>query len=434
MSEIRIPTIRLPHLDATPLPPVRRVKLHHEMGTPVEDIDGAVAHALATAPRLAALSPGAEVAITAGSRGIAGLPQVLRIIVRELSARGLKPFLVPAMGSHGAGTAEGQLGVLAKLGITPESIGAPIRSSMETVLLGHTPEGVPARMDRHAATADAIVLVNRVKSHTSFDRTIESGLVKIIAVGLGKAEGARNVHMLGARGLRDILPALARIGLQKAPIACGIALVENPKKELVVVEGILPERLFETEERLLRQAKSLLAKLPFDQIDVLVVEQLGKDISGAGMDYAVIGRTDLRGMPNPPTPFVHKLAALGLSKGAGGNGMGLGVADYSTRRVIEQLDLEAMYLNAITATYIEKARLPVILADDAQAIKASCATAWRLDPENARLCIIKSTLHLDEILVSPTLATDLDGNPKAETIGADEPIAFDAEGYLTTRV
>jgi hypothetical protein len=434
MSSPSFPAIRLPHLDQVPLPAVRRARLAHPRGEVVRDPEAVVARALEGAERLAALPQGARVAIAVGSRGIAAIPAIVRAVVAGLHERGLVPFVVPAMGSHGGGEAESQKRLLAGLGVTEEAVGCPVRATMETRVLGHTEDGIPCHIDRHAAEADAIVVVNRVKSHTSFPRDVESGLTKMVAVGLGKAEGARNVHKLGGPGLQDVLPALAAIAIEKAPIAFGIAVVENADKDLVAVEGAAPESFLEADARLLRLAKSLLPRLPFSQLDVLAVEVLGKNISGAGMDYAVIGRTDLRGYPNPETPFVHKLTVHGITPESHGNGMGVGVADYTTKAVADALDLEAMYLNAVTATYIEKARIPVVLADDAQALKAACATCWRLDPENARLALIRSTLHLDEILVSQPLADELASDDRATIVGEPEPIRFDGDGTLTTRV
>jgi hypothetical protein len=428
------PVVRLPHLDAVPLPPVMRVRLHHPEGPPpVGDLGAAVRQALAGRRRLDALPPGASVAVAVGSRGIARIDEVAAHAVAALRERGFAPFVVPAMGSHGGGTAEGQAAVLAKLGVTEARVGAPIRATMETVDYGATPDGIRCKFDRHAAGADAVVPIARVKSHTSFDRPVESGLTKMVAVGLGKQEGARNVHLLGPRGYTEVLPALARIALDHAPIACGIALVESARKQLVVVEGVEPEDFAAADERLLRVAKSLLARLPFEQIDALIVEQLGKEISGAGMDYAVMGRTDIRGIPNPPRPFVHKIAVLGLSEATGGNGVGLGVADFTTLAVANALDLTAIYMNSVTATMVEKARIPVVLPDDATAVRATVATCWRADPENARLCVIRSTLHLGEILVSPGLFGDLAGDARAEVLSDPAPLAFDGDGRLVTR-
>lgn len=427
------PVVELPHLRDVPLPPLMQVRLAQPTDPPVADIAASVDAELKKSARLAGLPPEAQVAVAVGSRGVAQIDRLARATVRYLRDRGLVPFIVPAMGSHGGGTAAGQTDVLAHLGVTEESVGAPVCATMDVVHYGEMAEGVPTAFDRIAAAADAIVLLARVKPHTSFDRAIESGLTKMVAVGLGKAEGARNVHRLGARGLSEIMPALAKIALNNAPIAYGLAVVEDAAHELVTIEGVEPEDFDTADTRLLQRAKSLLARLPFDQIDVLVVEQVGKEISGAGMDYAVTGRTDLRGVANPPKPFVNKLVALGLTEATAGNGVGLGVADYTTRAAANGLDLKAMYMNVITSSFIEKARVPIVLATEQAAVQAALATCWRLDPENARYCQIRSTLHLDRVLLSPSLYADIAGTPGVEQLSEPAPLRFDEAGGLRDR-
>ena len=313
------PEIHLPHLADTPIPPMLRVRLTHPKGGPIADIAGAVDEALARSKRLADLPSDASVAVAVGSRGIAHIPEVVAAAVHHLKQRGFAPFIVPAMGSHGGATAEGQAGVLAHLGVTEQTVGAPIRATMETVEYGATLHGIPCRFDKNAAEADAVLCINRVKSHTSFDRPVESGLTKLIAVGLGKQVGAQNVHRLGPRGYVEVLPQLARIAIDNSPIAYGIALVENADKQLVVIEGVEPDSFAAADERLLKVAKTLIARLPFEHVDGLIVEWIGKEISGAGMDPAVVGRVGIRSVPDPGKPFVNKLAVLGVTEDSYGN-------------------------------------------------------------------------------------------------------------------
>jgi hypothetical protein len=428
------PEVRIPHLADIPIPPMLRVRLAHPAGEPVADIGAAVDEALVGSRRFADLQTGARVAVAVGSRGIAHIPEVVAAAVRHLKERGFAPFIVPAMGSHGGATAEGQAGVLAHLGVTEATVGAPIRATMETVGYGATMHGIPCRFDKNAAEADAVLCINRVKSHTSFDRPIESGLTKLIAVGLGKQVGASNVHRLGPRGYTEVLPALARIAIDHAPIAYGIALVENANKQLVVVEGVEPDDFAATDERLLKLAKSLTARLPFERVDGLIVEWIGKEISGAGMDPAVVGRVGIRSIPDPGKPFVNKLAVLGVTEDSYGNAVGLGNADYTTVKVANHIDLLPMYMNSITAAGTESARIPAVLADDRTVFQAVVATCWRSDPENARLCQIRSTLYLNEILVSPALFADIEGRAEAERRSDPAPLQFSAAGDLLTRV
>ncbi|HSA80607.1 MAG TPA: DUF362 domain-containing protein [Geminicoccaceae bacterium] len=428
------PEVHLPHLKDVPIPPMLRLRLTHPKSDAIADVAGAVDEALARSRQFADLRGGASVAVAVGSRGIAHIPKVVAAAVRHLRQRGFEPFIVPAMGSHGGATAEGQAGVLAHLGVTEASVGAPIRATMETVEYGATLNGIPCRFDRNAAEADAVLCINRVKSHTSFDRPVESGITKLIAVGLGKQAGAQNVHRLGPRGYTEVLPALARIAIEHAPIAFGIALVESADKELVVIEGVEPERFAATDERLLKLAKSLAPHLPFEQLDGLIVELIGKEISGAGMDPAVVGRVGIRSVPDPGKPFVNKLAVLGVSEDSYGNAVGLGNADYTTRKVANGVDLMPMYMNSITSGGTEGARMPAVLPDDRTVLKAMVATCWRSDLENVRFCQIRSTLHLHEILISPSLLTELEGRSDVQRLSDPAPLQFSAAGELLTLV
>ncbi|MBR71794.1 MAG: DUF2088 domain-containing protein [Rhodospirillaceae bacterium] len=426
------PEIRLPMAEKEPLPGVLRVRLKHPDAPAIREIRTAVRNLLNRSKRFSDLDPGSRIAITCGSRGIKAKPEVVRTSVEWMHERGFKPFIVPAMGSHGGGSAEAQTTLLKELGYTEETMGCPIKATMEVVQKGVTSQGVPVYFDRFAADADAVLVVNRVKQHTSFPRDIESGIVKMVSIGLGKAEGARLVHRLGPKGYAEVLPEWARIAIDNSPIAYGIGIVENSRHDAVIIEGAEPEDFHDVDSRLLINAKELLPKLPFSQIDVLVVETLGKNISGSGMDPAVSGRAEIRGQDNPKKPFVHKLVILGVTPESHGNGLGVGAADFTTKAVVDGLDLYAMYLNATTATSVEKVRLPPALADESQAIRAAVASSWRLDGENARLCIIRSTLYLDEILISPSLAAELGTND--ELISDIMEIEFDSSGKLLTRV
>ncbi len=425
------PTIRLPQFADETVPPVALVRLRHATAPALADVPGATLAALEGSRRLPALARGARVAIGCGSRGIQCKPTVVKTVVAWLKGRGLEPFIVPAMGSHGGARAEGQTQLLAELGFTPETMGCPIEATMEVVQLGVTAQGAPVWFDKHAAAADAVIVVNRVKAHTSFEREVESGLTKMVAIGLGKAKGARLVHRLGLRGYLEALPESARIAIAKAPLAFGIAIVENAAKAPSIIQGAEPEAFYATDARLLPEAKRQVPRLPFQQIDVLVVEQLGKNISGIGMDPAVTARNDIRGRDNPPTPFVHKLVALGLTPETHGNGLGVGMADFLTKALADELDLYAMYMNSCTATFVERVRIPPVMADDKAAIQAAVGTCWRLDGAEARLCIIRSTLALDHALLSPNLAAELDG--AGEIVAAAEPLRFDEAGRLLTR-
>lgn len=427
------PKVDLPHLADMPLPMMQIAKLHHPRSDAITDVEVAVDGVLAKSNRLGGLPDGASVAIAVGSRGIAGIQKVVAATVAHLKQRAFIPFIVPAMGSHGGATAEGQEAMLAHLGITESSTGAPVHATMETVDYGSTMQGIACHFDKYAAEADAVICINRVKSHTSFDRPVESGLTKLVAVGLGKQAGAQNVHRIGPRGYTEVLPALARIALDQSPVAFGVALVENADKQLIAIEGAEPEEFEKVDERLLKRAKSLLARLPFDQIDGLIVEKIGKDISGSGMDPAVVGRVGIRTIPDPDKPRVTKLAILGVSEESDGNAVGLGNADYTTCQVVNGIDLLPMYMNSITATGTEGARIPAVMPDDLTMLRAMVATSWQADFEQVRFCQIRSTLHLHKILISPALAKDIEGRSDVEILSDPKPLDFTMEGALITR-
>jgi hypothetical protein len=426
------PLIRLPMAETEPLPSVFRVRLKHPDAPAIENIRKVVRNSLNASKRFSNLSQGSHVAITCGSRGIKAKPSVVRASVEWMKERGFKPFIVPAMGSHGGGSAEGQTTLLDELGYSERSMDCPVKATMEVVQKGITSQGVPVYIDRYASEADAVLVINRVKQHTSFPRNIESGIVKMVSIGLGKAEGARLVHRLGPVGYSEVLPEWASIAIDNSSIAYGLGIVENSKHEAVIIRGAEPENFHDIDSQLLISAKKLLPRLPFSQIDVLVVQTLGKNISGSGMDPAVTGRAEIRGKDNPEKPFIHKLVILGVTQESKGNGLGIGAADFTTKAVVDNLDLYAMYLNATTATSVEKVRIPPVLADESQAIRAAVASSWRLDGENARLCIIRSTLNLDEVLVSESLALEL--GEQDDIISDLMELKFDSSGQLLTRI
>ncbi len=434
MTSPVFPDIHIPHIAGTLMPKVTRVRLPQPSAEPISDIEGAVHAEMAKSSRLAELAPGSKVAVGVGSRGVADIPVLAKAVVDWLKHRNFEPFIIPTMGSHGGGTAEGQKAVLEHLGVTEDFVGAPIRATMETVEYGQTPDGIPCRFDANGASADAVVVIARVKSHTSFDRPIESGLTKMVAIGLGKQEGARNVHRLGPRGNTDVLPGMAGIAIAKSPLAYGIAVVENGSHRLVHIEGASPDEFASTDKKLLTKAKELLGRLPFKHLDALCCEYVGKNISGAGMDYAVIGRTDIRGIPNPEHIFITKIAVMGLTEETGGNGMGVGVADFIPKECANKLDLVSMYMNAITSTYLEKARVPITLPTEKQVMEAMFATCWVTDPTQAKFAQIRSTMDVSEILVSSTALADITDVPGLEIVDEARPIAFDNQDRLQTRV
>ena len=428
------PAITMPHLAGIALPKIRRVMIRQPEEAPLQDLEQSVKESLNHCRQLHTLSAGERVAVAVGSRGIAQISQVARAVVNFLVEKGLLPFIVPAMGSHGGGTSEGQKKVLEKLGIHEESMGCEVRSSMKTVDYGPISPGIHCHFDENAASADGIVLINRIKAHTSFPREIESGLIKLIAVGLGKAEGARAVHRTGPKGLELVLPKLAEKAIQNAPISAGLALIENSNKQICHVEGVEPEAIFETDRRLLKKAKALMPRMPFEQLDALIVEEFGKDVSGSGLDPYVTGRTDIRGVENPAKPFIHKIAGLRLTKATDGNGMGTGMLDYLPRKTANQLDLQAMYMNSVSATILEKAFIPIVLADDREVVQALTATCWQQEIQSIRMAQISSTLKLNEMFLTGPLFQEACGQGVVLSHSETENFRFDDDGNLMNRL
>jgi hypothetical protein len=352
---------------------------------------------------------GRRIAIGVGSRGITDLrPMVRRIVDRAMQA-GASPFIVPAMGSHGGATPEGQLEVLESLGITEAAMGCPLEATMDTVIVGSTAGGLPAHIDALAAEADGILLINRVKMHTSFHGHLESGLHKMLAIGLGKEKAATLLHSRGPDGLRDDMPEVARVLLGKVPFLAGFGVVEDGTHRPVALKGLSAAELEPGERELLKLARSLAPALPFPDLDVLVVEAIGKDVSGTGMDTNVIGRLRIPGKPEPESPRIKAIVACDLTEATHGNALGMGLADFTTRRLAGKVDFRLTSKNVLASGFIERGRMPLVLDDEAEALKAAINHAFRDRPDGkagARIVSIRSTLDLQEFLVSENLIED----------------------------
>jgi len=399
-------------------------------GPAVGDVAAGVAAALAPLDLRPHIRPGAAVAVTAGSRGIANIAAITRAVVDALKAAGARPFVFPSMGSHGGATAEGQVEVLRKYGITQEAMGAPIRSTMETVRVGEA-LGIPALLDRHAAEADHVVAINRVKAHTDFAGEIESGLLKMLAVGAGNHEGAASCHQANfAHGYEKVCIEVGRALLRTGKILFGLGIVENGYHQTAKLQALLPEEFLAGEKALLREAKAWAARLPFAEADVLVVETMGKAISGTGMDSKVIGRAHYIRPAPPAMPHVTRVVACDLSDNSYGNAHGVGMADFITARLGRKIDAGVMAINSITSTLPELARIPLALETDREAIQAALETAGLADPTKARVLRIRSTLDLAEVEVSEAYAHALTARPDLEPLGPAAPMPFDAAGNL----
>jgi hypothetical protein len=396
----------------------------------VHDVPRAVSEAIRSSRITSRVKPGGSIALTVGSRGIAGINRIARAAVDTLKGLGFHPFVVAAMGSHGGGTAQGQRAMLAEFGVTQESIGCPIRSEMDTTILGTNSFGLPIHFDKNAFEADGIVLLNRIKPHTSFTGRYESGLLKMLTIGLGKHQGAEQVHKLGLPGLLKLLPEVGAYLLGKTPVVLGVALLENAEEKTARVVGVEPEDLLEVEPRLLDETRTLMARLPFDQIDILIVGELGKNYSGTGLDPNVIGRQRVETMPDLPRPIVTRLAVLDLSVETRGNANGIGLADLTTDRLVAAIDPRPMRVNCFTSNFLTRARVPLSLPTDRDLFTACLDTCWRIDPAEARMVLIPNTLELVHLWVTQPLADEVEANPDLVFESDFQPIPFALDGTL----
>jgi hypothetical protein len=392
----------------------------------VDDVRAAVRTALE--PVMDRVAPGMRVCVAGGSRGIDRIDEVTRAVVERLAEAGATPFIVPAMGSHGGATPEGQLAVLAGYGITPEAMGCEILATMDTIDLGEVEPGIPVHLDRNAASADLIVPVNRVKPHTGFTAPTESGLQKMIAIGLGKQKGADVFHRQGYARFGELIPAVARHTMAHAPVRFGLALVEDGHARLAHVEAVPAERMRTREAELLAMARGMMARLPIEACDVLVVDEIGKDISGVGLDPNVIGRGHLG--PRSGGPVIQRIVVRGLTEATEGNASGIGMADFALRRAVDAIDRRKTYVNEITAKTPETGRIPVTLATDREALGVAIAACVGIEPASARILRVRSTKHLELLWVSEAAVPAVMASGRCEVVEPPRAITWDATGLF----
>ena len=385
----------------------------------VDNVSAAVWNGFNALPLSQRVRPGMRVAVAVGSRGISCYAEVVGAVVKTLQSLGTEPFLVPAMGSHGGGTAEGQRAVLAGYGMA--ELGAPIHSSLEVEQIGAA-GGMPVYWDRHAAAADAVIPVNRVKAHTAFRADHESGLCKIMTIGLGKKRGAATLH---ANDASTAIPRAAQVILEKMPVVAGVAIVENGRHAPAGITVLPGERIFQEEPRLLQQAKALQPSIPFDMLDLLIVQEMGKNISGTGMDTNIIGMWRRNG--GERAPDFRVLAALDLTPDSHGNASGVGLADLISERLRSKVDWQATYTNCLTAGNFAAARQPVTLPSDQEVIETGLMGK---DPAAARVVWIQNTLELETLWISPALLDEATQAPTLEQIGEPRNVQFAADGAL----
>ena len=394
----------------------------------VEDIPGKVREEFRTiAPNI---RPGMKIAVTAGSRGINNIALIIKTAVDCLKEAGAEPFIIPAMGSHGGATAEGQRAVLAGYGVTEEAMGVPVKSSMEVVKIGETEDPkISVFMDKNAWEADGVLDVNRVKCHTDFHGVHESGIVKMLCIGLGKHAQALAVHKYGADGLRDYVPVVAKKVIGSGKIVGAIAILEDGFDHTADIKCALPADIFRVDEEFNRRSHELIAKLPFDQIDVLIVDRMGKEVSGTGLDTNVIGRIRIPGQEDG-LPFIRKIVVLNLSEASHGNALGIGLADVTTRSLADSIDWKATYENVITSGFLQRGFLPIVAENDKEAVDIAVRTSGQPDLSGLRVARIESTLKLGKAYLSAPLLKELTEKGRGVPLGEAEELSFDGSGRI----
>lgn len=396
-------------------------------GNSIDNIADGVHEAFVQVDLESEVKKGQRIAVAVGSRGIANISAIVQSVVNELKLLGAEPFIVPAMGSHGGATAEGQEQVLMSLGVTAEKIGVPIVSSMEVELIGQTADGVPVYLDKSAFESEGIFLINRIKPHTDFDAPVESGLIKMIAIGLAKHKGCVTIH---THGLAKYIPQAAEAVLKKGVIIGGLAIIENSKEKTAHLEVIKAKQLLIKEPQLLEKAKKLMARLPFKELDFLIVRAMGKTISGTGMDTNVIGRQKVEGLPEPDSIKIKRIAVLDLMDNSYGNALGIGLADFTTKGLVDKIDFKAMHANVISTGYLERGKIPIYLDTERETIETALKTIGPVKPEKATICVIRNTLELEELVVSESLLPVVQTLENVEVIHSIGPLPFSNNGVL----
>ena len=406
------------------------VRVRHEMDhSHIDDIEGAVAQAMRREGTLDRIKPGDSVCITAGSRDVANIARIIRAICDQVKSVGAHPFIIPAMGSHAGAKAEGQRGIIEGYGVTEEAMGAPIRASMDTEVIAHSRSGLEIHLDKFANAADFLIPVGRIKAHTDFRGEVESGICKMLVIGMGKQHGAYQCHKLGFKSMAANVKEFAGAIIEKKPNMFAIGLIENAYHQTCRIEAIPAGRILEEEPPLLEYAKSRMAKVPFDQADILFVDETGKDISGAGMDPNVTGRSAQNGISRP---FAERIVARDLTDEAHHNATGMGNADVTTRRLFDKIDMEQTYPNSLTSRDINGFRIPIVMENDDLAIRFALHTITGANAESGyRAMWIRDTNHVQTFYVTERLLADTAAMPWLRTDGVALRPVFGADGYFT---
>lgn len=414
-------------LDNIKLPQIMKVKQVFD-DTKIDDVPEYLNQKLIEKQIKDKIKPGMKIAITGGSRGISHYQALMKTVVDFVYKCGATPFIVPAMGSHGGGTDEGQANMLKKLGITKETVGCDIISSMEVVEVGRTSKDLPVYIDKNAANADGIILLNRVKLHTSFRGKYESGLIKMMAIGLAKRKGADMTHSLRYENMAENLVEVGTIALQNLNIICGVASIENGYNEVADVFVLKKDEILEEEPKILEKSKKLMSRIYLDDIDVLIVNEIGKNISGTGVDTNIVGRFHTKAASGGPNTI--KLGFLDISEKSSGNGNGMGLADFVSKKFYDKVDFPSTYINAITSTEPNSVKLPLVLDNDKYVFKGCVKLCGTRDLDKLKLVVINNTKELDEVYMSKAAFENVVDKEKVEVVSELFDIPFDEEDNL----
>jgi len=384
-----------------------------------------------------AISARKRVAIAVGSRGISNIVTIVKALVAALKDAGVEPFIVTAMGSHGSATADGQAAVLEKLGINESAVGAKIHSSMDVVTLGEVEihgRAFPVYVDKAAWQSDGVILVNRVKQHSDFTAKYESGLVKMATVGLGNHEGASQVHSLGTVGLKELMPAIAEVVFGNGKVIGGFAVVEDAYHECAGIDWLGHDEIMAREPELLEKAKALIPHFPVEDIDLLIIKRMGKDISGVGIDPKVIGRMMIRGEEEPATPRIELIGICDISTASCGNALGVGLGDFITRELFDKIDFQAIKENILTSTFYQRGKTPIVLENEREIIEVVQGHFERRGRDRIKAIMIKDSLHLSQVYVSEGILEEISGSDKIEILSDLQEIEFDDQGRIIADV
>lgn len=380
------------------------------------------------------IKPGDKIGITVGSRGITNIKSIAQQIINELMALKTKPLILAAMGSHGGATTQGQKEILGSYDITEKEMGVPILSSMETTQIGTIKNQIPVYFSKEAMALDGIIALNRVKLHTDFKSdAMESGMSKILVIGLGKRDGAESIHSLGVYGLKNIIPQAAKLIIEKAPIIQGIGIVENGFDETMEIKFSPPEHIITTDNQLLKKCKEVFPSLPCENIDVCLVQEMGKNISGTGLDTNVIGRLDINGEKEVEKPKINKLVVFDITEQSHGNALGVGLSDVTTRKLVNKINFITTYANTITSTFLNRAKIPITTETEREAVEIALKTCWQPNRNKVRLLIMKNTLDLEYLYVSESIWNDIKNNKNIKSCGSWEQLSFTNDGEIKIR-